>query len=344
MALKLDMSKVYDRVEWPFIKGVMSRMGFAAGFIDLSFRCISYIQYSILSNGEEGLSFISTRGLRQGDPLSLYLFLFCGEGLSALIRLAGQENRIRGAKVSRDALSITHLMFAGDCILFGEASNRGINVLKEILKEYEACSGQCVNFEKSTVFFSSNVNDQERNLVCQALNVQCSSDLNKYLGLPSMVGRKRKLAFQALKDRSKEVFIKTILQAIPTYSMTCFLLPKSLCLEMENIMNSFWWNKTNGKRGMHWCDWKTLSSNKEEGGLGFRDLNFLILHYWPNKVGIYYVIYFFYLEKLVDCKRPSSERPRGGELEMVRKFLYEKTDGFLATKGLIVRIQVKIQT
>ncbi|KAA3484427.1 reverse transcriptase [Gossypium australe] len=119
-------------------------------------------------------------------------------------------------------------------------------------------------------------------MVCQALNVQCSSDPKKYLGLPSMVGRKRKLAFQRINGWSirhisqggREVFIKAVLQAIPTYSMTCFLLPKLLCLEMENIMNSFWWNKTNGKRGMHWCDWKSLSASKEEGGLGFRDLSF----------------------------------------------------------------------
>ncbi|KAA3457116.1 reverse transcriptase [Gossypium australe] len=206
MALKLDMNKAYDRVECS-------------------------VQYSILSNGDEGLSFRATRGLRQGDPLSPYLFLFCGEGLLALMRLANQEKRIKGAKVSREAPSITHLMFADDCILFGDVSNRGINVLKEILREYEACSGQCVNFEKTTVFFSANVTDQERNVVCQTFNVQCSNDPNKYLGLPSMVGRKRKLAFQGLKDRLKqringwsirhisqggrEVFIKAVLQAIP---------------------------------------------------------------------------------------------------------------------------------
>ncbi|KAA3463501.1 reverse transcriptase [Gossypium australe] len=156
--------EAYDRVEWPFIKGVMARMGFADGFIDLIFRCISSVQYSILSNGEEGSSFRSTRGLQQGDPLSPYLFLFCGEKLSVLMRLAGQENMIKDVKVSREAPSITHLMFADDCILFGDVSNRGINVLKEIIREYEVCSGQCVNFEKSTVLFSSNVTDQERNV------------------------------------------------------------------------------------------------------------------------------------------------------------------------------------
>ncbi|KAA3459814.1 reverse transcriptase [Gossypium australe] len=91
-----------------------------------------------------------------------------------------------------------------DCILFGEVLNRGVNVFKDILSEYEACSGQCVDFEKSTVFFSLNVTDQDRNLVVQVLGVRCSNDPNRYLGLPNMVGRKRKLAFQVLKDRIKQ--------------------------------------------------------------------------------------------------------------------------------------------
>ncbi|KAA3471908.1 reverse transcriptase [Gossypium australe] len=88
MALKLDMSKAYDREEWPFLKGIMSKLGFVDSFIDLILKCISSVQYSIFLNGEEGPSFTPSKGLCQGDPLSPYLFLFCGEGLSALMRLA----------------------------------------------------------------------------------------------------------------------------------------------------------------------------------------------------------------------------------------------------------------
>ncbi|KAA3480842.1 reverse transcriptase [Gossypium australe] len=111
--------------------------------------------------------------------------------------------------------------------------------MKWVLSEYEVCSGQSINYEKFTVFFSSNTS---RHL----------NDTERYLGLPNLVGRRKKMVFQGLKDRfrkkidnwstrflsqeGKEVFIKAILQAIPMYSMMCFLLPKSFCWELESIM------------------------------------------------------------------------------------------------------------
>lgn len=68
------------------------------------------------------------------------------------------------------------------------------------------------------------------------------------------------------------MFIKAILQAIPTYTMACSLIPKSLCVELEGIMARYWWQKNRDKKGIQWCTWKNLCSLKEDGGLGFRNL------------------------------------------------------------------------
>ncbi|KAH1072393.1 hypothetical protein J1N35_024721 [Gossypium stocksii] len=178
--------------------------------------------------------------------------IFCGEGLPTLTRLASQERRIVGAKVCRSAPPITHLMFADDCLLFGEVSARRIQVMKEILREYESCAGQCVNFEKSMVFFNSKVTDQDKNLTLRALNVRCPNKAEKYLGLPNMVGRRKKMTFQNLKGRLK--------QRINSWSM-------------QHISQGGKERKIQGKREMHWCDWKSLCAPKEEGGMGFRNLN-----------------------------------------------------------------------
>ena len=91
MAVKLDMSKAYNRVKWGFIEKVMERMGFHERWIALVMHCISTISYSILMNGVAYGSIIPTRGLHQGDPLSLYLFLLCADGLSSLINNAARN-------------------------------------------------------------------------------------------------------------------------------------------------------------------------------------------------------------------------------------------------------------
>ncbi|KAA3476013.1 reverse transcriptase [Gossypium australe] len=204
MAVKLDMSKAYDRVEWNFVKEIMTMMGFANRWIGTIMKCITSISYSMVINGYKGKKFWPSRGLRQGDPLSPFLFLMCGEGLSSLLRLAMNEGNLKGVKASRSGPKISHLLFADDCILFSEASRRGANVLKEILRKYRHSSGQCVNFDKSTVFFSRNTPESERNLVINILGVRSSNNPERYLGLPNMVGRRKKESFQLLKDKMKQ--------------------------------------------------------------------------------------------------------------------------------------------
>ncbi|KAA3466249.1 reverse transcriptase [Gossypium australe] len=284
MAVKLDMSKAYDRVEWDFVK----QMGFESRWIELIMKCVTTASYAVIINGNRGRNFQPTRGLRQGDPLSPFLFLICSEGLSALMRSAMRNGLVKGAKACRKGPEISHLLFTDDCILFGEATEKGAKVVKDILKEYESCSGQYVNFNKSTIFYSTNTREETKDLVSTLLGVRSSSSPEKYLGLPSIVGQKKKEAFLNLVDRiavridawstrllsqgGKEIFIKSVLQAIPTYAMSCFLFPKSLCDNIESKLANFWWQKGAGKRGIHWCQWQFFCKPKEEGGLGFRNM------------------------------------------------------------------------
>lgn len=197
------MSKAYDRVEWDFLKQMMTKMGFTDSRIDLFMYCISTVSYSVVLNGVAGKDFTLERTLRQGDPLSPYLFLICNEGLSTLLRLASEEGNLRGVKVSRRGPQISHLLFVDECILFGEATDKGIMTFENVLKEDKVFSGQCVNYGKSTVFFSSNVIDTVRVTISDRLGVKRSNNSEKYLGLPNMVGRKRCLPFQHLKDHIK---------------------------------------------------------------------------------------------------------------------------------------------
>ncbi|GMI64491.1 hypothetical protein HRI_000118400 [Hibiscus trionum] len=287
-ALKLDMSKAYDRVEWPFLESVLNKMGFDLEWIRSLMDCVKTVSYAITINGQVGEVFTPSRGIRQGDPLSPFLFVICGEGLSALLRKGTQEGKIRGLRITRSAPLVSHLLFADDSYIFGEATATGASNLKDILHIYSRCSGQLINFDKSSVFFSSNVNANNRQRVCRIFNVTSQSCPDTYLGLPSMVGRRKKESLAFVKDKitrslnswstrslstgGKEVYIKSVLQALPLYAMGCFLFPRSLCNEIESMFAKYWWQKSASKRGMHWCSWQKLCLPKENGGLGFRDL------------------------------------------------------------------------
>ena len=143
MALKLDMSKAYDRVEWGCLERIMLKMGFAEKWVALVMKCIYSVSYAIKINGIPRGHIIPSRGLHQGDPLSPYLFLICAEGLSAMLHKTVQRKSLSGISICRRGPKISHLFFVDDSIIFGRATEaEGVEILR-ILKVYEASWGNC---------------------------------------------------------------------------------------------------------------------------------------------------------------------------------------------------------
>ena len=118
MALKFDMSKAYDRVEWSFLECLLRKMGFHRRWVNLMMECITTVSYSILINWEPSQTIHPSRGLRQGDPLSPYLFLLCTEGLHGLISRAATSSDIMGISICRNGPRLIHLFFANDSLIF----------------------------------------------------------------------------------------------------------------------------------------------------------------------------------------------------------------------------------
>ena len=154
MALKLDMCKEYDWVEWKYLELVMKRLGFTSRWVDLMLECISSVSYSILINGEPSPIIHPTRGIRQGDPLSPYLFLFCTEDLHSLLQQAAVSGQIRGISICKKGPRLTHPFFADDSILFCRSSIAKCHKIQGLLNSYESASGQQLNRSKTSLFFS----------------------------------------------------------------------------------------------------------------------------------------------------------------------------------------------
>lgn len=100
-AVKLDMMKAYDRVKWMFLEQMLARFGFAPAWISMIMRCVTSANFMVKFNGGVSRLFTPSRGLRQGDPLSPYLFLFYVEGFSALLKKAQADNIIKGVSFGR---------------------------------------------------------------------------------------------------------------------------------------------------------------------------------------------------------------------------------------------------
>ncbi|XP_031099793.1 uncharacterized protein LOC116003991 [Ipomoea triloba] len=258
VSMKIDMSKAYDR-------------------------------YKVSLEGKELGPIVPRRGLRQGDPLSPYLFILVMEGLSAMISMEIKNNGIHGIKVARGAPEVSHLFFADDYLLFCRANSFEANVMKATLAEFSLASRQHINYNKSSLMFSKNVDSLTREVVCEVMGISEGSHSGRYLGLPSLVGRSKNQILGFIRQKvisrikswnnnfllkaGREVLIKNVLHAIPTFAMSIFLLPVETCNGIELAMNKFWWKgDVDSNRGINWKKWQDLCKPKSFGGMGFRKI------------------------------------------------------------------------
>ena len=137
----------------------------------------------------------------------------------------------------------------------------------KVLQACEMSSGQQIIKAKTTIFFSHSTSEERRLMIKNTLGVEEIRSYEKYLGLPSLVGKNEKTSFNYIKERvwklqgweekllsqvDREILIKAVVQAIPIYTMNCFKLPISLCNDLEGLIHKFWWGQRGDQRKIHW--------------------------------------------------------------------------------------------
>ena len=201
MALKLDMRKAYDQVEWDFLDKLMLRMGFNEIWVGLIMTCVKIMTYSVMVNGEPKRLITPSRGIRQWDPLSHFLFLLCNKGFHSLFQHAASSREITGFAFCTRGPKLTHLFFADDSLLFCRATPRECDTVMELLSKYESVFGQKANRNKTTFFFSESVNEASRQIIKDILGVREEHHYEEYLGFPSLIGRSKKASFNYIEER-----------------------------------------------------------------------------------------------------------------------------------------------
>lgn len=288
-ALKLDMSKAFDRVSWKFLNAILSKMGFSEHWLRLLHQCYSSVSFSVLINGSPSKRFQPQHGLRQGDPLSPYLFILYMEALSSALNHLDAFKLCKGLKLSVNGPSLSHLFFADDCLIFFQPTLSSCAKLRDTLLHFGLFSGQNINHQKSSITLSPNIPRVFRRRFQSFFHIPVNTDLASYLGLPLGVSENKRGCFQFIIDKTQQALagwkstlsqagkltlIKSVLSSLLIYLCSSYKIPLAICDKLNAISAAFWW-KTGDRKPLYRLSWDKISAYKSEGGLGIRDFRLL---------------------------------------------------------------------
>jgi hypothetical protein len=182
VAIKVDLSKAYDKLNWDFIWQILKEIQLPDSLINVIMHSVTSVETNVKWNGARGSYFRPQRGIRQGDPISPYLFVMCIDKLSHLISQAVKEGTWKAPRAGRNGPIVSHLMFAYDLLLFGEATTEQLKCMTDILDKFCRLLGQQVSNEKTSVFSSSNTSRRLRDTLIRTSGYRETNSFGKYLG------------------------------------------------------------------------------------------------------------------------------------------------------------------
>ena len=203
VALKLDLEKAYDQLEWSFIRETLEYFQVPLNLIILIMNMISSTRFHILWNGSPLPEVVPSRGIRQGDPLSPYLFILCLERLSIKLNEVVRDKLIHPINF-RTGVCLSHLFFVDDIFLFTRATTRDCKNLKRLMIDFCTMSGQIMSATKSKTWFSPRTPRRIKDQVAGILGLPTTDRIGTYLGTPIFTTRRTTSSYQYLVDNIRK--------------------------------------------------------------------------------------------------------------------------------------------
>ncbi|XP_075074578.1 uncharacterized protein LOC142162156 [Nicotiana tabacum] len=251
VAIKLDMIKAYDRLSWMFLSKILRKMGFSEWFISLIFGIVSNNWYSILVNGQPHGFFKSTRGVKQGDPLSPTLFILAIEAMSRGLNALHHNLYFCGFGMLKWSPKINHLAYADDTIIFSSSDVTSLRLIMEVLNSYEVASGQLINKSKSAIYVHHSTSDEVVITIERVTGIGRQEFSFTYLGYPIFYSRRIMDFYEGLVKKvmkklqtwkgkllsigGRAVLINSILQSMPIHLLSAVNPPANVINKLYKI-------------------------------------------------------------------------------------------------------------
>ncbi|KAJ3701003.1 hypothetical protein LUZ61_004708 [Rhynchospora tenuis] len=286
--LKADVNKAFDKLNWQFLTMAMAYLNIPQKIINIVVSSYSRAQVTININGRGDGFLTPTQGLRQGCPMSPYVFIISMEILSRMLKGASQRGLVKGVKVAATGPVITHAIYADDLVIMGATDDTEVQTITSIMQIFGSISGLHINPMKSRLWFSRSCNEQTIQMVQQAWGAREVEGEEKYLGVflnrKGDIKRNGRVLLEKLKAKltgwkahmlshaGRLVLIKSVLMSMPVYAMSLELLPKHILNQINSLLAKFFWGKTGSEKYMSFIAWKKICKPLEEGGLGVKNL------------------------------------------------------------------------
>jgi len=285
MLLKIDLSKAFDSISWVYIQKILAAFGFSPSWVRWIINLLSSSFFSVLINRIPSATFRPSIGIRQGDPLSPFLFVTMAEGLGRSLNSALSSQRLKGLSF-HNSPTFSHQQFVDDNMLFGHPSIQEARLLKAILANFSDASGALINRIKSQIFFF-NTPASTQKAIARILGFTIALLPSKYLGAPLFASALKHSSWRDLLEKlearlflwthralnmaSKLVLIKAVLHSIPLYLFSILAGPKWVLKEIKNLQRNFLWGSSGLNRKWALVKWENVCLPKKAGGIGLRD-------------------------------------------------------------------------
>lgn len=277
LAVKLDIMKAFDTIDWNFLLKVLEAFGFNRKFCDWIKLILNSTKLSFLVNGKSVGFFPCKRGVRQGDPLSPLLFCLAEDVLSRGISHLVQAGLLKTCLGPKSFSTPSHVLYADDVLVFCKGDKKNLDALMKLISDYSSASGQQLNKAKCK-FYSCSISPRKSASLATCLGFSAGSLPFNYLGVPLFKGKPTRYQLQPIVDKILNKFaawkgsLLSIMfnKSMLLYSFQVYIWPANLLNILDKSIRNFIWSGDTSTRKIVTVAWKKVCSSYMEGGLGIK--------------------------------------------------------------------------